>query len=290
MKPPPLAYFRPNNLSEVTAMLEEHGDSAKILAGGQSLMPLLAFRLARPQVLIDINHCAELEHVAIEDRVLRMGALTRHRAVERLDGLGALAPLVAEAVAEIGHVAIRNRGTVGGSIAHADPAAEWPLLAILLDAEFDLVSASGRRTIAAGDMFTGYYQTAITENEVLIDMRFSLPPPTAGSAFVEVARRHGDFGMSGAGVVLEVEAGVITSARLGLMAVSAAPVRAGESESMLIGREPTDDVLAAAAAAVDGAIAPLADVHGSADYKRHLARVTAERALKQARARASGGS
>lgn len=286
MKPPPFAYLRPGGLAEAITMLAEYGDQAKVLAGGQSLVPLLAFRLARPQVLIDINECAELEHLALEEGTLSIGSLTRHRAVERFDALGGRAPIVAEAVREIGHVAIRNRGTVGGSIAHADPAAEWPVLAMILDAEFEVVSAAGSRVIPAAEMFAGYFETAMTPAEILTGLRFSLPPPSAGSAFVEVSRRHGDFALSGAGAVLTVEDGRVSDARLGLLAASLTPVRASNAEATLIGQEPTDEVLEAAAAEVDAAIAPLGDVHATSEYKRHLARITSGRALRRARDRA----
>jgi len=288
VKPPAFEYRRPETLEEAVGLLAEHGDEARILAGGQSLVPLLSFRMARPGLLIDINRCLELDHIELDDGRLAMGSLTRHRSVERLAGLSDRCPVMMEAVRQIGHVAIRNRGTVGGSIAHADPAAEWPLLALVLDARFEVTSARGTRAIPAQEMFSSYLQTSIGTDEILTRLEFPLPPLRAGSAFVEIARRHGDFAMSGAAAVIDVEDGKVVDARVGLMSAALTPVRAAEAESILIGHEPTDDVLGRAAAAVDGAIAPLDDVHASAEYKRHLAQITTKRALTSARDRARG--
>lgn len=290
MKPPPFQYQRPDTLDEVKSLLAEGGDDVKVLAGGQSLVPLLAFRMARPSLLVDIGDLADLDHAAVEDGILTLGALATHRQVERLPGLAERCPAVVEAVGEIGHVAIRNRGTVGGSIAHADPAAEWPLLALVLEAEFEAGSTGGQRTIAAGDMFVSYMQTALRPDEVLTSLRLSLPPRDGALGFAEVSRRHGDFAMGGAAAMLVLEDGRVSEARVGVMAAALTPVRSAAAEQVLVGEEPTDEVLREAAEAVDGAIDPLEDVHAPADYKRHLAKVTSRRALETARQRANGGS
>lgn len=286
MKSPPFEYRRPETMDEALHLLAEVGDEAKILAGGQSLLPLLAFRMTRPGMLVDIGHLEELDHLVLEDGTLSMGALTTHRRVEWNRALVERCPAILEAVSQIGHVAIRNRGTVGGSMAHADPAAEWPVLALVLDAEFEARRVGGSRVIPAADMFLGYMQTGLAPDELLTGMRFALPPPPAGSAFVEVARRHGDFAMGGAAAVLAVEGGRVVHARVGVMSAALTPVRSEASERLLVGEEPSDEALAEAAAAVDGAIDPLEDVHAPAEYKRHLARVTTLRALTAARQRA----
>ncbi len=286
MKPPPFEYRRAEHREEALGLLAEHGDEAKILAGGQSLMPLLAFRLARPAVIVDINRLAGLDELHMEDGALVVGSLTRHRAIEKMGGIAERCPLIADAISHIGHVAIRNRGSVGGSIAHADPAAEWPVIALLLDAQFEVESATSSRTIAGPDMFSGYMQSGIAPDEMLTRLRFQLPSAGAGSAFLEVARRHGDFAMAGAGVVLRISDGRINDARIGLMAAGLTPIRATDAESMLLDQEPADEVFEMAARAVDPAIAPLDDVHGPADYKRNLAYVLTRRALHLARDRA----
>lgn len=287
MKPPPLEYARPESLDEALALLAEAGDEAKVLAGGQSLLPLLAFRMTRPELLVDIGRLEELDHISLSDGTLSVGALATHRAVERMEALPERCPAIREAVSQIGHVAIRNRGTVGGSMAHADPAAEWPVLALVLDAEFEARTAQRSRVIPAAEMFVSYMQTELRSDELLTGMRFALPPPQAGSAFVEVARRHGDFAMGGAAAVLAVEGGRVVHARVGVMSAGLTPLRSGESEQLLLGQEPSEELVAEAAAAVDGVIDPLDDVHGPAEYKRHLARVTTRRALATALERAT---
>ena len=290
MKPPSFEYRRPDTLEEALALLEQYGDAAKVLAGGQSLLPLMAFRLARPSVIVDLNRVDGIDDINLQDASLEMGSMTRHRAVERLRQVADRCPMISDAVAEIGHVAIRNRGTVGGSIAHADPAAEWPLLALLLEARFKVQSSRSSREVRAAEMFRGYLETALAPEEMLVRLEFELPPVGAGTGFIEVAARHGDFAMGGAGAILLIADGVITEARVGIMSAALTPVRAREAEAWLVGQEPTDDVFEAASRAVDEAISPLGDVHAPADYKRNLARVTAKRALVRARDRAVGAA
>ena len=286
MKPPPFEYRRPESVEEALGVLAEAGDDAKVLAGGQSLIPLLAFRMIRPEMLVDISRLNELDHVTLEEGILSVGALTTHRRIELTESLATRCPAIREAVRNIGHVAIRNRGTVGGSMAHADPAAEWPVLALVLEAEFQVQSAKESRVVPAAEMFVGYMQTGLRSDELLTGMRFKLPAPKAGAAFVEVARRHGDFAMGGAVAVLALEQGKVVHARVGVMSAALTPVRSEESELLLMGEEPIDELLAEAAERVSGAVDPLDDVHAPAEYKRHLAKVTTRRALRAARDRA----
>jgi CO/xanthine dehydrogenase FAD-binding subunit len=291
MKPPPFEYSRPETIEEALATLHEIGDEGKVLAGGQSLIPLLAFRMTRPQHLTDITRIGELDRVSLSgDGVLDIGALATHRSIEMDSELKARCPAISEAVSQIGHVAIRNRGTVGGSMAHADPAAEWPTLALLFDARLHLRSRTNQRTVPAREMFVSYMTTALAPDELLVGVEIPLPPAGAGTAFVEVSRRHGDFAMAGAGAVLELTDGVIADAAIAVMSAGLTAVRADEAADALIGQQPTDELFATAAAGVDSVIDPLDDVHGPADYKRNLAKVVTRRALQVAMSRATGAS
>ncbi len=290
MKPPPFDYVAATSLDEAVAALQEHGDDAKLLAGGQSLVPLLAFRLARPSVLVDLNRVAGLDGLELADGELRVGAMARQRDVERLPGLRERCPLIPEAIELVGHVAIRNRGTVGGSLAHADPAAEWPALAAILDAELDLAGPGGTRTLPARDFFVSYFTTALQPDEVLTQIRLPLPNGRTGSCFLELSRRHGDFALAGVGALVTLgEDGSAADVRLGLIGVGDRPVRPAAAESALRGRVPDDAAIAEAAAAVAGEIEPNGDIHGSAEYRRHLATVLTRRGRATAGARARGG-
>lgn len=289
MKPAPFEYVAPTSLDEAVAALAGGGD-AKVLAGGQSLVPLLAMRLATPRLLVDLNRIPGLDEVRLEDGTLELGAMTRERTVEELPGLAARCPMVAEAVAAIGHVAIRNRGTVGGSLAHADPAAEWPALLLALDGEVEATGPAGTRTIAGRDLFVTYFTTSLEPTEILTRVRLRLPPLGAGSAFVEFSRRHGDFALAGAGAMLALGPdGTVAEARVALIGVRDTAVRAERAEELLSGERPTDEAIRAAAEAVDEVLNPVSDVHASAGFRRHLAKVMARRALLAARARARGG-
>jgi aerobic carbon-monoxide dehydrogenase medium subunit len=289
LKPAPFEYFAPESVEEVVSLLSEHGDEAKILAGGQSLIPLLALRLASPTVVVDINRVNSLEYLRDGDGVLHVGALARHRAVERLEGLAERCPMLADAVGVVGHVAIRNRGTVVGSIAHADPAAEWPALALALDAEVDVVGSGGNRTIAADSLFMTYFTTTLEPEELVTEVRFRIPSGAVGSSFVELARRHGDFAVAGVGAVIDLsEAGTIQDARVVLIGVADTPLRIREAEQALGGGEPGMAAFQEAAEAVQRLIEPAGDIHGSADYRRAIAGVLTRRALANATARAKG--
>ncbi|HEX9312764.1 MAG TPA: FAD binding domain-containing protein, partial [Actinomycetota bacterium] len=215
MKPPPFKYARPGELDEVLALLSEHGDEAKLLAGGQSLIPLLNFRLARPSVLVDLNSVSGLDGMTSQNGTIGLGAMVRQRAAERSPDVGSSCPLIVQALRHVAHLQIRNRGTVGGSIAHADPAAELPAVALALDAEMVVRSAAGERVVPASEFFQGPFTTAVGPEEVLVEVRF---PKLAGarSTFLELARRSGDFALAGVAAVARVEegSGAVTEARL----------------------------------------------------------------------------
>lgn len=287
MKPPPFDYVAPATVDEAVAVLAEHGDEAKVIAGGQSLMPLLAFRLARPSVLVDLNRVPDLDRLELDEGRLRIGAMARQHRLERLPGLRERCPMVAEAVGLIGHVAIRNRGTVGGSLAHADPAAEWTALALALDAELELRGPAGTRTVAASDFFVTFFTTALQPDEVLTEIRLDLPNSRSGSTFVELARRHGDFALAGVAALVSLDgAGAIADARVALIGVGDRAIRARAAEQVLRGERPTDELYAEAAEAVDGEIRPGSDIHASERYRRHIAGVLTRRALRTATERA----
>jgi CO/xanthine dehydrogenase FAD-binding subunit len=280
MKPPKFRYFAPQSIEEALTVLVEHADEARVLAGGQSLVPLMNMRLAHPGVLIDINGISELAYVRPRDGGLALGAMTRDATLER-DTTAARLPLLVEAARCVGHPAIRNRSTVGGSIAHADPAAELPAVMLALNAEFEIRSRSGSRTISAQDFFKGYLSTDLKAGELLTELRVPSLPSRAGSAFVEFSRREGDYALAGVAAVIALEEdGTIADARLGLCSVGPAPVRPQAAEVLLRGQHPGDEAWAAATTAViTGLDNPPSDIHGSADYRRHLAGALTKQAL-----------
>jgi carbon-monoxide dehydrogenase medium subunit len=289
LKPAPFEYFAPESVDEVVALLGEHGDEAKILAGGQSLIPLLALRLAAPAVVIDINRVGSLNYLDDEGGVLKVGALARHREVEKLPNLSDRCAMLADAIAVVGHVAIRNRGTVVGSIAHADPAGEWPAIALAFDAEVDALGPKGRRTISADSFFMTYLTTTLEPDEIVTEVRFRIPTGAVGSSFVELARRHGDFAVAGVGAQIDLsEAGTINDARIVLIGVGDTPLRIGEAEQALMNQQPGPEVFQEAADKVTGLIEPTGDIHGSSEYRRAIAGVLTRRALTQAAGRAKG--
>ena len=270
-------------MDEALSSLAEAGEDAKILAGGQSLMPLLSLRLARPSALVDLGRVGGLDGIIEQDHTVTIGTMVRERAMERSAVVAEKIPLLAAGLPLIGHPAIRNRGTVGGSIAHADPAAEIPAVAVALEAEMVIRSAArGERRVPAADFFQGFFTTALEPDEALVSVCFPVAPPGSGVAFVEAARRHGDFAMVGAAAALNAEDGRITDARIALIGVADTPLRRREAEQALLGAEvgsaPFED---AAAAAAEG-LTPASDLHGTGQYRRHLARVLTRRALEQA--------
>jgi carbon-monoxide dehydrogenase medium subunit len=289
VKPAPFAYHAPAAVKEALDLLARYGGDARPLAGGQSLMPMLNLRLARPSALVDLNRIAELAYHRVDQEALVAGALCRQRDVE-LDGKAmSRCAAIADAVPLVGHVAIRNRGTVVGSVVHADPAAEWPALALLLDATISIRGTGGSRSVPAAEFFTGVFSTALQPGEVAVEVRFGWPPPGAGTAFVEVARRHGDFALVAAAALLEVSPDrVVKNARLVLAGVDATPVRARAAEEALIGEKAGEKAFSAAAEASADGLHPADDVHAPAAYRRKLAGTLTERVLVKALERVGG--
>jgi carbon-monoxide dehydrogenase medium subunit len=282
MKLPPVEYEAPRTVSEAVELLAEHLDQASVLAGGQSLIPLLALRLARPAVLIDINGVDGLSGVSATDGSVGIGAMTREYVAEESAVIADAVPLLAAALPLIGHEAIRNRGTIGGSLAHADPSAELPAVALALDAEFVVRGRSGMRVIPAADWFEGYLTTSRRPDELLVQVRFPAAGRGTGISFQEVARRHGDFAVVGLAVSLTLSDGAIGDARLAFAGVSDVPVRAFGAEDMLVGERPSDELFDAAARRATEDIDPPADLHGSSDYRRRVAAVLVRRGLRAA--------
>ena len=289
MKPAPFQYLAPDSLDDALSALAEHGFDAKLLAGGQSLVPLLNFRLAQPAVLIDLNRLSELSYIREADGGgLRIGAMTRQRHLERDPLVAERAPLLAETVPHIAHPQIRNRGTVGGSIAHADPSGELPVVAVAVDARFRLQSSAGERWVEAADFFTGLMTTDLAPEEILTEIELPPLPPLTGWSFQEIARRHGDYAQVGlAAVVTLDEAGACRRARLIYLSVGEVPAVARQATAVLESNGLSAQTIAEAAAiAAEKDIEPTGDIHASADFKRHLARVLTVRALTEAHQRA----
>jgi carbon-monoxide dehydrogenase medium subunit len=292
MKPAPFAYFDPRSLGEAVALLEEHGAEAKLIAGGQSLMPLLNMRLARPAAVVDLNRIEGLDYIREEDGWLAIGAMTRQRAIERSEIVRKRQPLLHAATKLIAHPQIRNRGTIGGSLAHADPAAEYPAVALALDGQVTVTGPGGERTIAASDLFVTYLTTSLEPAEIVTEARLPVLPERTGWSFIELSRRHGDFALAGVAATLTLaRGGACSDARIALFGVGATAVRATAAEALLRGERPNAELFAAAGAAAQREIAePLSDIHASAEYRRHLVGVLTRRALIQAAARAGGAS
>lgn len=292
MKPPPFEYAAPGTVEEAIALLERGEGEAMLLAGGQSLVPLLAMRLARPALLVDLRRIGGLVGLREEGQTLVVGAMTPKRELERSELVARRQPLLRAATLLIGHPPIRNRGTVGGSLAQADPAAEYPAVALLLDAELRAVGRSGPRSIAARDFFLGPLTTALAPAEVLVEVRWPVLAPRTGWSIQEIARRPGDYALAGAAATLTLDGGgSVAEARLALFGVRPTPLRATAAEEILTGQPPDDARLERAArAVVDGIEDPLEDVHASAAYRCHLAGVVAARALAEAAQRARGAT
>jgi len=293
MKPARFEYAAPDSLDEAVSLLERNADrDVKILAGGQSLVPLLNMRMARPDLLVDLNRVEGLDAIREEDGGLVIGAMARKRAVEQSDRVRRLQPALLAATRLIGHPQIRNRGTVGGSMAHADPAAEYPALAVVLDAELRAVGPRGERRIGAGDFFRGHLTTALEPIEVLTEVRLPVLEPGTGWSFLEVARRHGDFALGGATAIVRLDArGRFSEVRLVLFGVAPAPVRLAEGEALLMGEPPGEPLFEEVAVrASEGLEDPPTDVHATTAHRRHLARVLLRRALGEAVARAGGAN
>jgi carbon-monoxide dehydrogenase medium subunit len=284
VKPAPFEYFDPRTVDEAVALLETHGDDAKVLAGGQSLVPMLALRLARPAAVIDVNRVAGLDGLRQNGTTLSVGALVRQRALERW--AAERAPLLATALRHVGHAPIRTRGTVAGSIAHADPASELPALLLCLDGGVVARSRRGTRTIPAADFFQGPLATALAADELVTETRWTLSPAHAGWGFREMARRQGDFALVGVAAVLTLARGVVADARIALFGAAATPVRAREAERALAGHAATEAAMAEAARLAAAGLEAVSDIHAPAAYRVSVARTLTARALTDAAGRA----
>jgi aerobic carbon-monoxide dehydrogenase medium subunit len=289
MKPPAFTYHRPGTVAEALAVLAEVGHDGKVLAGGQSLVPLLNMRLAAPRHLVDVNWLAELDEVTCEPDAVRVGALARHARVEHDRAAVEAVPLLGQAIRDIAHTSIRNRGTVVGSLVHADPAAELPAVLVLLGGTMELARAGdgGRRRVAAADFFLGPLTSAIRPGELATAAVFPRPPAGAGSAWVEVARRHGDYALCGVGALVELDQGLrVQAARAALISVGPVPVPVDLTDA-LAGRPHDAADWAAAGRLAAAAVDPEDDIHASAAYRRHLAGVLTARAAREAAAHAA---
>jgi len=289
MKPAAFEYFAPATVDEALALLHEHGDAAKILAGGQSLMPLMNLRLARPKVIVDINRISGLDGIAASaDGGLAIGALARQRAVEKSALARERNPLLVAAMPLIGHFQIRNRGTIGGSIVHADPAAELPAVSLLLNCEFLLARKEGARVVSASEFFLGYLTTAIEPGELLTEIR--LPKWRAGTAWGidEIARRKGDFALVGVAVRAELNGGgILHDVAIVVFGVSGKPQRIESAEAILKGRPIEPGVLRALSQAIADELEPDSDIHASSAYRKEVGGVLARRVLESALATAA---
>jgi CO/xanthine dehydrogenase FAD-binding subunit len=280
VKPAALSYARPATLAEALSLLEEYGDDAKVLAGGQSLVPMMNFRLARPEILVDIGGIAELSHVTVTDEMLCIGATTTQRAVQTSAEACSAYPALAQAMRHIGHVQTRNRGTFGGSIAHADPSAEIPAVLLAARGSLRLTSAARERWVDASDFFLGPYQTALGPTEILTEVRFPVSARDV-SGFVELAPRLGDFATCGVAAVLRFgpDSDKVERASLAAIGVDSRPVRLARVESVLTGRALSDEVVRLAAMAGKEDVEPMPDLHSDAAYRRHLLVVLLSRLL-----------
>lgn len=289
MKNPPFVYHRPETLDEALAILAELGDVAKVLAGGQSLLPTMALRLGPPEHLVDINRLPGLDQITVDaNGSVSIGALVRHAQAERSADLARHAPLISQAMPYIGHRAIRTQGTVVGSIAHADPAAEMPAVCLATDAVMVARSATGSREIAAAEFGQGYLTTALAADEILTEVRFPAFASTAVAHLEEVSRRHADYAMAGLACVIDAPSGTTSSAALAFFGVGNTAVRVPEAEAALVGK-PVGDVTAHAEAAgiVKAMLDPASDVHASSNYRRHVAGVLTKRCLAEAAGKAT---
>jgi carbon-monoxide dehydrogenase medium subunit len=285
VKPPPFLYTRPETLSEALAALADAGEDAKVLAGGQSLVPLLNFRLARPSVLVDLNWVQELATLERSNGTIRAGAMVRQRTAEQSPVVQEGCPLIVRGLKYVGHLQIRNRGTVGGSIAHADPAAELPAIALATGAEMEVRSVRGERTVPAAEFFQGPFTTALAPDEILTAVRF---PVTEGArvGFLELARRSGDFALGGIAAVVRFEGDsgkTVSEASLVALGMGGEPRRLAGSEDALRGRELTEDVLRDAGSAASREVDPFTDVHADAEYRKELVGVLLTRVLREVR-------
>ncbi|MET0681034.1 MAG: xanthine dehydrogenase family protein subunit M [Burkholderiales bacterium] len=280
MKAPSFAYAKPRSLEEVFVLLRRT-DDAKLLAGGQTLLATLNMRLSSPAVLVDITGVPGLAGIAVRGNVLRIGALTRHREIERSREVAEHAPLLAQAAPHIAHVAIRNAGTIGGSLAHADPAAEWPACCLALDADLVIASRAGERRVKARDFFRGLFETALGAGELIAAVEVPLLGAGYRSAFLELARRHGDYAMVGVAATARPAGGALADLRVAFLGAGATPILARHAMAAAEGKKGSPGAIAAAQAALEKDLAPIGDLNASPATKLHLARVLCGRALAQ---------
>lgn len=288
MKPPRFTYHRPACARDAVDLLAEYGDDAKVLAGGQSLIPMLNLRLATPAHVVDILGAPDLAELSADDDALHVGAGVRQSRLEDSAVVADLCPLLREALPHVAHREIRNAGTVCGSAAHADPAAEIPTVALAADASFEVTGGGGARTVSADDFYTGYLQTAVQPDELLTAISFPRPNPGTGTAFLEVAQRKGDYALAGVAASVRIERGRVSCARVSYLGVGLTPVRSTEVETLLADGEPGEELFGEAAATAARTVDCIDGVHASAAYRRHAVAVLTQRALATATARAAG--
>jgi len=285
MKLPPFRYAAPATLRDAVALLAAHGGDAKAIAGGQSLVPMLAFRVASPALLVDLRKIPDLDRITISADGVRLGAMVRWRDIEDDARLDTAHPLLKAAVVHVAHYQVRNRGTIGGSIAHADPAAELPGIAVTCEAEMAVTGASGARVIRAADFFLGPLMTALAADEIITEIRLPAWPRGRRWGFQEFARRRGDFAMAGAALYYDEDvSGKATNAHVGVIGVGDVPQRLPEVETVLDGLVVDDAIIAQAETAAAASVNPADDIHASAAYRRALTGTMVERALKSASA------
>jgi len=289
MLPAPFEYHAAKSMDEALGLLDTLGEDAKILAGGQSLIPLLKLRFASPAHLVDINGIKELDFIEEGDGTLRIGPLFRHKAAERSSLLASSYHVMADAAPQIADPIIRNRGTIAGSVAHADPSGDWGTVLLALDAELVLRSKSGSRTVKARDFFSGPFSTVLEPTEVLSEIRIPAARPQTGGAYLKLERKVGDFATVAVAVHLQMDGGKVGSAGIGLTAVGPQNIKAEQAEAALRGARLDDATIKEAAALAADAAEPKADHRGSVEYKRNVVRVFTERGLKRAYERARGG-
>jgi len=288
VKPAPFDYVAASSVDEAVALLANHGDDAKLIAGGQSLIPMLNFRLLQPDMLIDIGNIPDLQSISEATDSLLVGATVCHHMLLTSPLVRKHFPILCHAVSHVAHIAIRNRGTIGGSLSHADPAAELPMMMVLLDAELEIAGPTGSRSIDANTFFVGALTTVLEPDEMVVRIRLPFLPAGSGWEFQEVARRSGDFALAGAASILTATDGTVNTARVAVLGVDETPLRILAAEDALRGNAFDEAAVAQAARSVQEAVEPKSDLHGSADYRRHLIGVLTGRVLRSAWRRATG--
>ena len=288
MKPAQFEYHVPATVDEAIALLKQYGGEAKVLAGGQSLVALMNFRLSRPAALIDLNRIDALAYIKEENGWLRLGAMTRQRTIERSDLVRARIPLLTEATGLVGHLPIRTRGTIGGSVAHADPSAEYPAVVSALEGELVVRGPGGERRVRPEEFFVTYLTTSLAPDEILTEVRLPVQPPGSGWRFEEFSRRHGDFAIVGIAALVVAEGGRCKKARLATAGAGPIPIRLRAAEEILERDGLDEQTFQAAGARAAELVNPDGDIHASADYRRHLTKVLTVRALRKALGRMGG--